>query len=204
MKKLSDALLRDSGLRVLYTYYFGARQLSCDRPVYRPEDLQGVKIRAIPYPMYVAAVEGMGAIPVPIDWALTPTALAAKAVNGQENPVNTILSARLYESQKYLMLTSHIHSAHIVVVNDAAWNRLPKAARDALTRAAGAASSYATQLVLTEERDDLAGLVDHGMNVIGPAEGLDLDAFRTRMKKHVDERFGNRWATYYGMIDEMR
>lgn len=204
MQKLEEDLLKRKGLRVLYTYYFGARQLTCDRPVYKPADLAGVKIRAVPYPMYISVVEGLGAVAVPIDWSRTPTALAAKAVNGQENPVNTILSSRLYESQKYLMLTTHILSAHIVVVNDEAWKRLSKTARDVLSRAARDASAYGTELLLSQEQRDKAELVEHGMIVIGPKEGLDVAAFRDRVQKLRKERFGDKWAEYYRMIEDIR
>jgi tripartite ATP-independent transporter DctP family solute receptor len=204
MRKLGEELLKNKGLRVLYSYYFGTRQLTCDRAVYRPEDLAGVKIRAIPYPMYVTAVEGMGAVAVPIDWSRTPTALAAKAVNGQENPINTILTSHLYESQKYLMLTDHIRSAHIVVMNDAAWRRLSKAGREALSRAARDASVYGTELLLSQERQDLAALIEHGMIVIGPKEGLDIAEFRKRVLQLRTERFGRRWADYDRLIDETK
>ena len=74
----------------------------------------------------MTAVEGLGAIPVPIDWAETPTALATGTVNGQENPVETIVANKLYEVQKYLMLTGHIMGAEIVVMNDKAWRDLAR------------------------------------------------------------------------------
>lgn len=203
MRRL-DGELQRSGLKLLYTFYFGTRELTCDRPVLRPEDLAGVKIRSIPFPMYQAAVEGLGAVPVPIDWADTPTALAARAVAGQENPVNTILTSRLYDSQKYLMLTGHIRGAELVVVNDALWRKLPRSAQAQIERAAREASEYGTRLMVEEEQRDLADLRARGMIVIGEREGLELGSFRARTRKIVQERFSARWSEYYRMIEAIK
>lgn len=204
MSKLGGGLLKEKGLRVLYTFYFGARELSCDRPIRRPEDLAAVKIRSIPFPLYKVAVEGLGGLPMPIDWAQTPTALAAKVVSGQENPVNIVLDSKLYESQPYLMLTNHILAADIVVVNESIWQKLSKARRAVVARAAAEASAYATKATLDSERSDLAELKRLGMKVIGPAEGLDIDAFRARTKKLIGQSFGLEWREYYSLIDQTK
>lgn len=204
MKRLSAGLLKSSGLRVLYVFYFGTRELSCDRPVLSPADLAGLKVRSIPFPVYETAVEGLGAQAIPLDWAETPAALATRAVNGQENPVNTILSAGLYRTQGYLMLTDHILGAEIVVINDAAWRKLSPAARRGLARAAAEASAYATRLTSESEGADIEALRAEGMRVIGPAEGLDRKAFATRSKRLVRERYGAEWSEYYRLIDTLR
>lgn len=204
MTKLGAGLLKKSGVRLLYTFYFGARELTCDRPIRKPEDLKSLKVRSIPFPIYTTAIEGLGAIATPIDWVLTPTALKAKVVNGQENPFDIILDSKLYESQPYLMLTNHILAADSVVVNEAAWLRLSSAERDGITRAAAETSAYATKLTLDKEAVDLAALKAKGMKVIGPAEGLDVDAFRANTRRLVEKRFGVKWDQYYRLIDAAR
>jgi tripartite ATP-independent transporter DctP family solute receptor len=204
ISKLSSGLSKSKGVHVLYTFYFGTRELSCDRPIKEPSDLSTLKIRCLPFPIYQTTVEGLGAIATPIDWAATPTALAAKVVNGEENPVDIILSSKLYEFQPYLMLTGHIMAAEIVVVNDGIWLRLSKEQRAAITRAAAEASAYATKLTLDNEAADLAALKGHGMKVIGPAEGLDVTAFRERTQAFVQERLGSRWSDYYSLIERTK
>jgi tripartite ATP-independent transporter DctP family solute receptor len=204
MSRLSAGLLKKSGVRVLYTFYFGTRQLTCDRPVREPADLKSLKVRSIPFPIYRTAVEGLGAIATPIDWAQTITALEAKVVDGQENPVGIILDSKIYESQHYLMLTSHIMAADIVVVNDRIWRRLTGLQRELVSKAAAEASAYATRLTLSTEAADLARLKEYGMIVIGPAEGLDLDAFRAKTALLVRERLAPKWSEYYRLIEEMR
>jgi tripartite ATP-independent transporter DctP family solute receptor len=201
MARLGAGLLKKSGVRVLYTFYFGARQLTCDRPIRRPEDLKSVKVRSIPFPIYRVAVEGLGAIPTPIDWAQTVTALEAKVVSGQENPVDIILDSKLYESQGYLMLTGHILAADIVVVNDGVWRKLSASQRDAVIRAAAEASAFATRLTLSSEAAELARLKEKGMKVIGPAEGLDIEAFRERTATLVRRDLAPKWGEYYRLIE---
>jgi tripartite ATP-independent transporter DctP family solute receptor len=193
MQRLNEGLVKKNGVRVLYTFYFGARQLTCDRPIRRPEDLSGLKIRSIPFP-----------IPTPIDWSQTPTALAAKVVNGQENPVNTILTSKIYETQSYIMLTNHILGAEIVVVNDSIWQKFSKTTKDQVLRAAKEAGEYGTRLTLDQEASDLLALKAKGMKVIGPNEGLDIPAFERRTKALVDSLFGAKWSEYYKLIQAIK
>jgi TRAP-type transport system periplasmic protein len=204
MVKLGAGLLKKSGVRVLYTFYFGARQLTSDRPVRTPADLTSVKIRSIPFPIYQAAVEGLGAIATPIDWAQTVTALEAKVVSGQENSVDIILDSKVYESQAYLMLTSHILAADIVVVNDGVWRKLDPSQREAVSEAASEASAFATRLTISKEAAELALLKKMGMKVIGPAEGLDIEAFKARTEALVRERFASKWGEYYKLIESIK
>lgn len=201
MQRLADGLLKSAGLRLLYTFYFGTRQLTCDRPVRRPEDLEGVSVRSIPFPMYSLAVESLGARPVPIDWSNVRVALATRAIAGQENPLNIILTSHLYDFQAYLMPTEHQRSIASVVINEGTWQGLPAEYRAAIMKAAGEASRFATKATLTAEASDLATLVSKGMKVIGPAEGLDRGAFEARARRLVAERYGAKWADYYRMIE---
>ncbi len=200
MQQLSRGLVERAGVRVLYAYYFGTRHLTADREVKRPADLAGVKIRAIPFPIYMATVEGLGAIPVPVDWSEVPTALATGVVSGQENPVNVILDARLYEVQSHLMLTGHIMAAQVVVMNDAVWQDLDDAQREAITAAARDVRARATRAVLDKEAADLAELARLGMTVVGPEQGLDLDAFRESVRRVVQERFASEYGGLYDAI----
>ena len=200
MKRLEDGLERASGLSVLYTFYFGARQLTFDSAVLRPEDLAGARVRAIPFPMYELAVEALGGVPTPIDWSFTPTALATGLARGQENPPDTILAAKLYQSQSHLMLTNHIMGAEIVVVNRRSLSLLPKRDREALFAAGREAGLFATESLIENEAAAIAALRARGMRVISEADGLDVAAFRARAGRLVAERFGARLAEYYALI----
>lgn len=200
MKNLNKGLIESAGVRVLYAYDFGTRELTANKAVRTPADLAGVKIRSLPFPIYMTAVEALGAVPVPVDWSEVPTALATGQVSGQENPVDVVLSNKLYESQSHLMRTGHITNPELIIMNDRTWKKLSDAQRDAFTRAAEETRTKATEMVLSQEATQLAKLKELGMKVIGPDDGLDLKAFQDRAHKLVQERFGAKYGDLYKQI----
>jgi tripartite ATP-independent transporter DctP family solute receptor len=197
MKKLNEGLIREAGVRVLYAYYVGTRQLTSNKAVLQPSDLVGQKIRAVPFPIYMAAVQGLGGIPIPVDFSELPRALATGQVAGQENPVNVVLSSKLYETQSYLMLTGHIMNAQLVVINERVWQKLTQPQRDALSSAALDVRRRGSETVKNEEPAETEKLKALKMNVIGPDNGLDLDAFKTSVNKVVQEKFGAKFGQLY-------
>src|SRR5699024_10288182 len=88
MESLNEKFVEQNGVRLLYTFYFGTRHLTVNKEVTHPDDLKGVKIRSIPFDIYTATVEGMGAEAVPIDWNEVPTSLQTGVIDGQENPLD--------------------------------------------------------------------------------------------------------------------
>ncbi len=204
MKSLNEGLVKAAGVRVLYAYYFGTRHLTTNKAVKQPSDLSGLKIRAIPFPIYMTAVESMGAVPVPVDWSEVPTALATGKVNGQENPVNVVLSSKLYESQSHLMLTGHIMNAQVIVINEKVWQGLTPEHRRQVTAAAVEVRKRATDMVRESEADETAKLKTLKMTVIGTAEGLDVASFRSAARKAIDQKFATKYGDLYKTIEAVR
>lgn len=204
MSDLNQGLIENTGMRVLYAFYFGTRQLTADRAIKTPADLSGVKIRAIPSPVYLTAVEGLGAAPVPVDWSEVPTALATGIVQGQENPVNVAVDHKLYDVQSHMMLTGHISAAEIVVINEDLWQSFPDDIKDGIAKAAETVRMKASQTILDKEAGDLAKLKEAGMTIIGPDDGLDVAAFRSGVEKLVNERFGDKYGKYYEEISAIK
>lgn len=204
MQSLNEGLIKSAGVRVLYTYYFGTRQLTANQAVKSPADLSGVKIRSIPFPIYTTAVEGLGAVAVPVDWSEVPTALATGVVSGQENPVNVVLSNKLYDVQSHMMLTSHIMAAQVVVINESTWQKMNPEQQIAINKAAEEVRAKASAAVRSQEATELAELKKLGMTVIGPDDGLKTDAFRAGVKKLVDERFSDKYGELYKQIDAVK
>lgn len=200
MQTLNKGLIEAANVRVLYAFYFGTRQLTCNKAVKTPADLKGEKIRAIPFPIYMTAVEGLGAVPVPVDWSEVPTALATGVVNGQENPVNVINANKLYEIQSHMMMTGHIMGAEIVMINEDVWQGFDDATRKVLSDAAEETRQKSTQLTMETEASDLAAIKKAGMTVIGPEEGLDLEAFRKSTQALVQKRFSADYKEIYDQI----
>jgi tripartite ATP-independent transporter DctP family solute receptor len=203
MESLNEGLIKSAGVRVLYTYYFGTRQLTANKAVKTPADLAGVKIRSIPFPIYTTAVEGLGAVAVPVDWSEVPTALATGVVSGQENPVNVVLSNKLYDVQSNMMLTSHIMGAQVIVINEHTWQSLSPEQQAGVSKAAEEVRERATAAVKDQEESELAELKKLGMTVIGPEDGLEKEAFRDNVKKLVNERFSSQYGDLYKQINEI-
>ncbi|WP_198663017.1 MULTISPECIES: TRAP transporter substrate-binding protein [Cohaesibacter] len=200
MQELNKGLIEAANVRVIYAHYFGRRNLTANLPVKSPADLAGVKVRAVPFPIYTTAVEGMGAVAIPVDWSEVPTALATGVAQGQENPVNVVLSVKLYDVQSHLMLTGHMSNAEVVVMNEDAWQSLSDEQKAAVKQAAEETRQKATKAIQDKEEEETQALRDLGMTVIGPDEGLDLEAFRSSVQKLVQERFGEKYGDLYKKI----
>ena len=80
------------------------------RPVKSPDDLKGLKIRLMQNPVYVDSFKALGANAVPMAWTEALTALQQKTIDGQENPLNVIVSYKLDECQKYMSITRHAYA----------------------------------------------------------------------------------------------
>ncbi len=204
LEELNEKLIEDRGVRILYSFYFGTRNLTANDPIYTPDDLSGKKIRAIPSAIYMAAVEGMGAVAIPVDWAEVPMALSTGQADGQENPVSVLVTHNLNDVQDYVMLTGHIMGSEPVVINEDVWQSLSFDYKKIFKDVAAETRDWASSYVVNSEEADLQILRDRGMTVIGPDEGLDVDAFRASVSQVVDERFGDKWGKYYEMIRNIK
>ena len=204
MKALNEGLIKAAGTRVLYAFYFGTRQLTANKAFHSPESLAGTKIRAIPFPIYMSTVAGLGAIPVPVNFSELPTALATGVVSGQENPIETIYASKIYEVQSHIMLTGHIMGAEIVVINNKFWESLDAKSRDIMAAVANEVRVKATKMELQAEKEDLEIMKKAGVTVIGEAEGLKLAAFKASVRKVVQERLADKYGDLYKMIEAIK
>lgn len=107
---------------------------SSARPVNTPDDLKGFKIRVPGIAMWVSMFKALGAAPTVIPFGELYSALQTKVVDGQENPLALIQSAKLYEVQKYCALTGHTWDGHFIFGNARKFNGLPKEVQAALTK----------------------------------------------------------------------
>jgi len=107
---------------------------SSTRDIKAPDDLKGFKIRVPPAPMLTSLFKALDAGPAPINFNELYSALQTKVVEGQENPLAIIATARLYEVQKSCSLTGHVWDGYWILGNKRSFERLPKDVRDVVTR----------------------------------------------------------------------
>lgn len=181
MRPLIEKLENEAGITMIETsWYFGVRHLTCNKPIYGPDDFKGLKIRVPQVPSFVETLIGMGATPTPIDFAELYTSLKTGVVDGQENPFIQIYISKFYEAQKYLMLTSHLVSNNAVYMNVAKLNSLSPEQQQVIRASIYEAARYQDRMILDSEQDYLDKLKEEGMEVIQP----DTDAFTKSVKKH--------------------
>ncbi|MGA7809593.1 TRAP transporter substrate-binding protein [Bradyrhizobium sp.] len=175
----------------------GFRQLtSSTREIKTPDDLKGFKMRVPAAPILTSLFQALGAGPTPINFNEVYSALQTKVVEGQENPLAIIATAKLYEVQKYCSLTSHVWDAYIILGNRRSFQRLPSDVQEIVTRELNTAADA--------ERADIAAL-SKSLREDLSAKGLqfvevDKPSFRSTLGKTTfykdwREKFGNKGWT---------
>jgi tripartite ATP-independent transporter DctP family solute receptor len=173
---LGKALLEklpEKGLIGLTYWDLGFRNVTnSKRPINRPEDLEGLKLRVIPNPVFLDTFKAFKANPVPMSFSELYTALETKTVDGQENPYSVILSNKFYEVQKYVSGTNHVYGANIILVSRKFWDKLSPAEQKILQDAALEARDYQRQVSRAAADKAVGELTAKGMqfNEVAPSE----------------------------------
>ena len=186
------ARLPEKGLIALGYWDLGFRNVTnSKRPITRPEDLDGLKLRVIPNPVFLDTFKAFKANPVPMPFAELYGALEAKAVDGQENPFAVILSNKFYEVNKYVSATNHVYAANIVLVSKKFWDRLSPAEQKIMNDAANETRNYQRTVSRAAAQKAVGELQAKGMqyNELKPAETARM----REIARPVTEKFA---ATY--------
>ena len=170
----------------------GFRQItSSTKPIVTGDDLKGMKIRVPPSPLWTSMFKAFDAAPTSINFSEVYSALQTKVVEGQENPLAIIATAKLYEVQKYCSLTNHMWDGFWFLANRKAWERLPEDLRTIVAKHINAAGM--------KERVDVAALnatVQKELTDKGLVFNLPkTDSFRERMRK---AGFYAEWKAKFG------
>lgn len=127
--------LLEKGLRVMAYGVNGYRHVTNSRnPVYKPEDLSGIKIRTMENPIFVESFRMLGANPTPMSFSELYTALQQHTVDAQENPILLIATSNLYEVQKYISKTGHAYAVAPLVMSERYFQSLPKDIQDLMLK----------------------------------------------------------------------
>ncbi|MGC1175386.1 TRAP transporter substrate-binding protein [Polaromonas sp.] len=148
--KMLTAKLPEKGVIVLAFFDLGFRNVTnSKRPIMKGSDLEGLKLRVIPNPVFLETFRTFKANPLPMPFAELYGALESKAVDGQENPFAVILSSKLYEVQKYVSGTNHVCATNPVQISKRFWDKLSPVEQKLLQDAAIEAQNY--QRVVSRE-----------------------------------------------------
>jgi tripartite ATP-independent transporter DctP family solute receptor len=180
--KKMHAKLLDKGIVGLGYYELGFRHMSNGRrPITKVSDIEGLKLRVIPNPINVDWVKALGANPTPLPFPELYAALEQRAVDGQENPVATINSAKLYEVQKYLTLTSHQYNPQSVMVSKKFWDGLSAAEKTIVEEAVAESVKFQRQQSRAQVASITENLKKNGMQV-SELPAAEMAILRDKMK----------------------
>jgi tripartite ATP-independent transporter DctP family solute receptor len=170
----------------------GFRQTTTStKPIETPDDFRGLKLRVPPSPLWTSMFKAFEAAPTSINFNEVYSALQTKIVDGQENPLAIIATAKLNEVQKYCSLTNHMWDGFWFLANRRAWDRLPQDVREIVERHINAAG--------IKERQDVAKLNETLQQDL-TSKGLvfnepDRRPFRDKLRS---AGFYTEWESKYG------
>jgi tripartite ATP-independent transporter DctP family solute receptor len=187
----NDTLVKARGMRILGTTYYGTRHITTtQKEVRSPADMAGFKLRVPENDVFKAMAEAWGARPTPMNFGELYLALKQNVVDGQENPLPTIKSGKFDEVQKYLVLSGHIITPRLVVINEAFWQSLTPADRTIIADAVKAGIAWQDAELIRQEATLVDTFKAAGMTVITP----DPKAFRDPVVAKVPKMFESKWG----------
>jgi tripartite ATP-independent transporter DctP family solute receptor len=206
-QKVMDKL-QEKGLVGLVYWENGFRNMTNNkRPITKVEDFDGIKLRVMQNNVYLDSFRKLGANAVPLPFSELFSALETRAVDGQENPYNTILSSKFFEVQKYLSVTNHVYSPWIVLVSKKWWDTLSKAEQKILLDAARASREFERKDTREEAGRALAELKAKGMqiNELTPAESARMRDKLTQVNAGIAVNVGmDLWSETQAELTKVR
>lgn len=162
-------LAESKGYKVLAVWENGFRHVTNNiRPIVTPADLRGIKIRTPKSPWRMTLFRTFGANPTPLPFADVFMALQTGVVDGQENPLTNVVTAKLYEVQKYLSLTGHVYSPAYLTVGLEHWSELPEDVREIVEQTASETTAFVLERAEQLDANLLAELRRQGIEINEP------------------------------------
>ena len=165
----------EQGVLPLGAWYLGSRQISLseDRPIRTPEDLNGVNLRMPNSDAWLELGRALGANPTPISFSELYLALQTGVVDGQDNPLPTVESAKFYEVQSSITITNHLVDSVWPAINLDFWNSLTEAQQRVILEGVEVGRRYCDETNLAREAELVEFFKSQGLRVYE----ADLDAF---------------------------
>jgi TRAP-type transport system periplasmic protein len=198
-QKVEDEL----GVKLLTVMYLGRRQVNLrqskdELTVMTPDDLAGVNLRMPGTDAWLFLGRALGASPTPVAFTEVYTALQTGAIDGQDNPLPTVVDAKFYEVTNQIVLTSHLVDLNYLAISKSVFDAMTPEQQAAVQAAADEAAEYGRQNQLAKEAELVAFLEEQGLDVYEP----DLAAFRSRVQEmYLGSEFAASWPE--GVLDKI-
>jgi tripartite ATP-independent transporter DctP family solute receptor len=192
-QRIEREMLEEMGLRPLGHFIRGPRQLTSNRPIRHPDELEGMIVRVPNVPSFVTAWKAMGAKPTPMAFSEVFTGLQQGTIDGQENPFALILNAGFAEVQQYVNLTEHVMSWSYPVVGERQFQALPDDLQTIFLAAAKNMQAFEHQLFTENETKVMEALREKGMTFVE----VDKAAFQERCETAIYESLSPEMQVVY-------
>jgi len=190
-QNLFEELRQKLEVRIMDVMYYGKRHiLTTKKPINKPQDLKGLKIRAMPTPFLKTSLEAMGPTGIPVDMAEVYIALQTGVVDGLENTPVTVRLEKYYEVAKYYSLTGHSVHPSLWNMSDKSWKtKVPEDAKPIVAAAIQRVTEWEIAEMERQEKEALSFLKSKGVQIIE----VDREPFRKEVQKvypEMEKRFG--------------
>jgi tripartite ATP-independent transporter DctP family solute receptor len=177
-------LAEADGYRLLAVWENGFRHITNnERPIRTPEDLRGIKLRTPRGVWRVKLFQALGANPTPMPFSEVFIALQTGVMDGQENPLAQIVSAKLHEVQTYLSMSGHVYTPAFVTVGVNRWERLPVEVTSVVEEVAREMQPFVYENAIRLDEELLSELGEAGLEI----NEVDRRAFRAASQAIYDE-----------------
>src|SRR4026207_667678 len=177
--------------KIVTLTYYGQRMVTANKEIKKPEDMKGMKLRVPPAPLFLMFTKSVGANATPIAFAEVYLALQQGTVDGQENPLPTIMAKKFYEVQSHIMLTGHITESLLTIVGTHVWSKMSDADKKVFEEVLSEAALRATKEIRASELKLADEFRKLGKNVVE----VDREAFRkAAVPLHNDASAGAGWS----------
>ena len=194
--------LKGTGVRFLGGFNAGNRNITANKPIYKPEDVKGLKMRILQSDIHTALFNTyLQAAGTPMNFSEVPAALMTHTIDGQENPLSVVTTNKLYELQDYCILTGHMPTTMGAWINENSFNKLSPAQQEALIKAIKDAQTWIHNYIDEKSEEWTKECEAGGMQFIGVEQGLDIQAFRDLANKLYEE-FATPWGDMIEHIKE--
>jgi tripartite ATP-independent transporter DctP family solute receptor len=179
--QIKAQIIEKAQIRPIAHFARGPRNLTSNRPITSPAELDNLKMRVPNVPLFVDTWKALGANPGPMAFSEVFTSLQNGTIESQENPLALIRSASFFEVQSHVNMTEHVRSWIYLTIAESTWNKLSADDQAAVMEAAARAQAYERGLFNDSIAADRALLEEKGMTFVE----VDGAAFQAAAKDAV-------------------